>query len=111
LTQFLAESALTQLPPEAPASWLCQSSFARIYTVSIKSPAAIPVSTCSGHEEANLIWFANIPSIILSDPGKTPDPVPEHALDVVKSEIIPYLCNRVLNLITRGKLSISQDML
>jgi hypothetical protein len=50
-------------------------------------------------------------SIILSEPAKTPDPVPEHALDVVKSEVISYLCNRVLNFITRGKLSISQDLL
>jgi hypothetical protein len=50
-------------------------------------------------------------SIIVSDPGKTPDPVAEHALNVIKREVIPYLCNRVLNFITRGKLSISQDLL
>jgi hypothetical protein len=50
-------------------------------------------------------------SIILSDPGKTPDPVPKHAPDVVKREVIPYSCNRALNFIVRGKLSISQDLL
>jgi hypothetical protein len=83
----------------------------RLYRVSRKSPAPIPISTCTRHEEMNLALFANILSSILSDPGKTPDPVPEHALDVVKSEVIPYLCNRVLNFITRGKLLISQDLL
>jgi hypothetical protein len=50
-------------------------------------------------------------SIFVSDPGKTPNPVAEHALDVVKSVIISYLCNRVLEFITRGKLLISQDLL
>jgi hypothetical protein len=68
------------------------------------------MSTCSRHEEANLFLFTHIFSIILRDSDKTPDPVPEHALDVVKSEDIPYLCNRVLNFITQGKLSISQDL-
>jgi hypothetical protein len=74
-------------------------------------PGPIPVSTCSQHEESNLVLFADILSIILSDPDNTPDPVPEHALNLVKSEIIPYLRNRVLNFITRGKLSISQYLL
>jgi hypothetical protein len=59
----------------------------------------------------NLVLFANILSIILSEPDKTLDPVPGHALDVVKNEVIPYLCNCVLDFITRGKLSISQDLL
>jgi hypothetical protein len=36
-----------------------------------KVPAPIPISTCSRHGEANLVLFANILSIILSDPGKT----------------------------------------
>jgi hypothetical protein len=76
-----------------------------------KSSAPIPISTGSRYEEANLISFAKILSIILSDPGKTLDPAPERALDVVKNEVIPYLGNRVLNFITRGKLSISQDLL
>jgi hypothetical protein len=40
--------------------------------------------------ERILPLLANIPSVILSDPGKTPDPVPEHVLDVVKSEVIQY---------------------
>jgi hypothetical protein len=59
----------------------------------------------------NLVLFADVLSIILSYQGKTPDPVLEYALDVVKSKVIPYLRNRVLNFITRGKLSISQDLL
>jgi hypothetical protein len=59
----------------------------------------------------HLVLFANILSIILSDAGKTPDQVPKHALGVVKREVITYLCNRVLNFITRGKPSISQDPL
>jgi hypothetical protein len=73
--------------------------------------ARIPVSTCSRREEASLVLFTSTLSIILTAPGKTPGPVPEHALDVVKSEVIPYLCNRILDFITRGKLSISQDLL
>jgi hypothetical protein len=40
----------------------------------------------------------------------TPDPVPEHALDVVKSEVISYLGTRVLKFITQGKPSISQNL-
>jgi hypothetical protein len=76
-----------------------------------KSPASIPIATYSQHEKANLVSFAKILFIILSDSGKTPDPVPEHALDVFESEVISYLCNRVLNFITREKLSISQDLL
>jgi hypothetical protein len=55
-----------------------------IYRVARKCPAPVPISRCSQHEEANLVSFANILSIILSDPGRTPDPFPEHALDVVK---------------------------
>jgi hypothetical protein len=34
----------------------------------------IPISTCSRREEVNFVLFANILSIILSDPRKTPDP-------------------------------------
>jgi hypothetical protein len=74
-------------------------------------PAPISLSTCCRHEEVNLVLFVNILSIILSDPGKTPGPVPGYALDVVRSEIIPYMYNRVLNFITRGKFSFSQDLL
>jgi hypothetical protein len=74
-------------------------------------PRPIPISTCSRLEEATLALSANIPSIILSDPVKTPDPVPEHTLDIAKNDVIPYLCNYGLNFITRGKLSISQDLL
>jgi hypothetical protein len=76
-----------------------------------KVPGPSPISTCNRHEEPNLVLFANIFSIILSDPDKTPDPVLEHALDVLKSEAILYLCNCVLNFITQGKISISQDLL
>jgi hypothetical protein len=54
-----------------------------------KSPALISISTCSRHEEVNLVSFANILSTILSAPDKTPDPVREQALDVAKSEVIP----------------------
>jgi hypothetical protein len=50
-------------------------------------------------------------SIILGDRGKMPNPASKHALDVVKSEVIPYVSNHVLNFITRGKFSISQDLL
>jgi hypothetical protein len=49
--------------------------------------------------------------VFLVSPGETLDPAPEHALDVVKSEAVPYLCNRDLNLITRGNPSIAQDLL
>jgi hypothetical protein len=59
----------------------------------------------------NLVLFAYRLFIILSDPGKTPDLVLEHGLDVVKRKITPDLCNRVLKFITRGKLSISQELL
>jgi hypothetical protein len=76
-----------------------------------ESPRPIPISTYNRYEEANLVWIANILSIILSDPGKRRDPVPEHTLDVVKGEAIPYLCNRVLNFVIRGQFSISQDLL
>jgi hypothetical protein len=61
--------------------------------------------------EVNLVLFTNIIFTILGDPGKTPNSVPEHVLHVVKSEVIPYLCNRVLSVINRGKFSISQDLL
>jgi hypothetical protein len=71
-----------------------------VYGVSRKSPAFIPFSTCSPREEMNLVLFANILSIILSDSGKRPDPVPEHALNVVKSEIDSDLSNRLLSVIT-----------
>jgi hypothetical protein len=81
------------------------------YTGCPESHRPSQTSTYSRHEEVNLVLFTNILSIILFDPGKTPDPVPEHALDIVKSEVIPYLYNRVLNFITRGKPSISQDLL
>jgi hypothetical protein len=77
----------------------------------LERPGPIPISTCSRHEEANLVLFSNIVSIIIGDPGKTPDPVPERALDVVKSDAIPDMCNRVLNFITREKLSVSQNLL
>jgi hypothetical protein len=76
-----------------------------------ETPRPIPISTCSRYDEANLISFVNRLSIILSDLGKTPDLVPEDALDVVKTEVIPYLCNHVPNFIIRGKFSISQDLL
>jgi hypothetical protein len=76
-----------------------------------KIPGPIPISTCNRHKEANFALSVHLLSIILSDPGKTPDPVLEHDLDVVKSEVIPYLCNRVLNFITRGKPSICDDLL
>jgi hypothetical protein len=76
-----------------------------------KVPSPIPISTCNEYEEANLVFFANILSIILSDPGKMPEPVPKHALGVVKNEIIPSLCERILNCITRGNISIFQHLL
>jgi hypothetical protein len=67
-----------------------------------KVSGLIPSSICSRHEEANLVSFVNMLSIILSNLDDTPDPVPEYALDVVKKEIIRCLCNRVLNFITQG---------
>jgi hypothetical protein len=36
-------------------------------------PDPIPISTCSPYEEVNLVLFANILSIIFSDPGKKPE--------------------------------------
>jgi hypothetical protein len=54
------------------------------HRVSRKSLAPTSVSACSRYEEANLILFVNIISIILSDPDKRPNPVPEHALDAIK---------------------------
>jgi hypothetical protein len=75
-----------------------------------KVPGPIPISICGRHEEADLVSFANILSIILSDPVRTPNPVPEHALDVAKSDVVLYLYNCVLNFIIRGKLSITQDL-
>jgi hypothetical protein len=56
--------------------------------MSRNAPVPIPISTCSRHEEANLVLFANILSIILSQPGKMPDPVPEHALE--SSKVRPF---------------------
>jgi hypothetical protein len=71
----------------------------------------MPILPRSRHEETNLVLFTDILSISLSDPSKKPDPVPEHTLDVVKSGTVPDLCNRVLNFITREKLSIFSDLL
>jgi hypothetical protein len=102
-------------PNNNAIDWICFRFKNRIaeptYRVSRKSPAPIPFSTCSRHEEADLVVFTNILSIILSDSAKTPSPVPEHALDVVKSEVTLYVYNRVFNFITRGKLLISEDVL
>jgi hypothetical protein len=95
------------------SSWLAVLEFSyrdSAFTGCPESPRPIPISTRSRHEEANLVLFTNLLSFILNDPGKTPDPVPEHPLDVVKNEIIRYLCNHTLNFITREKLSISQDL-
>jgi hypothetical protein len=76
-----------------------------------KFPGPIQISTSNRHDEANLVSFATVLSIILSDPGEMLDSVPKHALDVVKSGVIPYLGNCILNFITRGKLSIPPDLL
>jgi hypothetical protein len=59
--------------------------FEKLETGCPESPRPIPISTYSRYEEANLVLFANILSIILRDPEQIPDPVPEHALDVAKN--------------------------
>jgi hypothetical protein len=74
-----------------------------------KGPGPPPISAPIKHKQMNPILFTNILSTILNDPRKTVHPVEEHALHVVKGQVLLHLDNRLLDFVTRDKLPILEN--